>query len=76
MKKLIFFSYNHEYPDNLKFLLQTNGLTKNLETLIQKKSDKIPLEEKKKKFKMLIMKGTPSIQNKSVAIEDSVYNIQ
>ena len=69
---MIFFCYNHEHPDYLKFLSKANGLTKTLETLIQKMSDNIQYKKKKKKIIMLTMRGTPSIQNKSVAIEDSV----
>ena len=49
MKTMIFFGYNHEYPDYLKFTLQANGSTKTLETLKQKTSENIQYEEKKKK---------------------------
>ena len=43
------FSYNHEYLNCFKLLLQTNYLTKTLEILIQKTSNNMLQEEKKKK---------------------------
>ena len=47
-QKTIFFSHNHEYLIYFKLLLQTNYLTKTLEILIQKTSNNMLQEEKKK----------------------------
>ena len=47
MKKRIF-CYNHEYPDNFKFLLQAKSSTKTLETLIQKNVRPYTIRWKKK----------------------------
>ena len=45
------FSYNHEYLNCFKLLLQTNYLTKTLEILLQKTSNNMLQEEKKKESK-------------------------
>ena len=49
MKNMIVFGDNHEYPDYLKFLLQTKYSIKTLEILIQKTSINMLQEEKNKK---------------------------
>ena len=49
MKNMIVFGDNHEYPDYLKFLLQTKYSIKTLEILIEKTSNNMLQEKKKKK---------------------------